>query len=732
MSEEARKLAVLLTPYDLESGPGGPFALGEVDLVPGAGAFVRPPLEGVRVTKSLDDVLAFLGQRRFLMVSPASLNEGINHWLRLIGGTEISAERAEFLDAWAEQANLDLPKGFPFVKRDPVGLREHPQYLLGRVFDAMNRVLERDWPSVLMTPRIDVLYTKDANWEKSLQEHKEREARIVESRKRNGDEDLDIIEILKEAATPRLGRATTDAEKKRILGLEEEIKKQVFGQDHAVAAVCEQMLMAGAGLQRLNRPVGGFLFAGPTGVGKTELARQMALSLGVPLLRLDMSEYYDRHSISGLVGSTSGYKDSHRGGLLTNHLLTHPSSVVLFDEIEKGHPDVIQLLLQMLDAARLTDGRGTAVDCSGALILMTTNLGARGVAKKVALGFGNSDTPDAEPEEILESIKAALLPELRNRLDKILVFGRLEPARMPAFVGKALDVLRAQLFMTGTGVNVSDPAAAWLARHGYDADSGARPLERLVDVQIRRPSARLMLAGNALGGTLSVDVGDDGLKVASTAAPFPNLDPYWLKTYGAPYKRAAKIEAMRAMTRSATSPLAIERKRKASLASPVRVFIITPNDIGAINSGLLGRDIELRDEYICVPITQKKGDCFATRPSSEEIVVTGDGEEIRRFVGDKAVMVFSRNAFHDINAQIEACGATSILEGFVEFLDERAQSVGEGHLESPFNLAFEGGCGLDIPTLATDVAPPWLVVDWFLEIYNFILGIEEQKRLFEL
>lgn len=732
MSDEARKLVILLTPYDLGSGPGGLFALGEVDLVPGAGAFVRPALEDVLVTKALDDVLAFLGQRRFLMLRPASLNEGMNHWLRLIGGTEISAERAEFLDAWAEQVNFELPEGFPVFKRDPEGLREHPQYLLGRVLDAMNRVLEKDWPSVVMTPRIDTLYLKDAKWETAQKEHKEREARIVESRKRNGDEDLDITEILKEDATPRLGRATTDAEKKRILGLEDEIKKQVFGQDHAVAAVCEQMIMASAGLQRLNRPVGGFLFAGPTGVGKTELARQMAMTLGVPLLRLDMSEYYDRHSISGLVGSTSGYKDSHRGGLLTNHLLNHPSSVVLFDEIEKGHPAVIQLLLQMLDAARITDGRGTVVDCSGALILMTTNLGARGVAKKAPLGFGNSDTPDAEPEEILESIKAALLPELRNRLDKILVFGRLEPSRMPAFVGKALDVLRAQLFMTGTGLNVSEPAAAWLARHGYDVDSGARPLERLVDVQIRRPSAKHMLAGNALGGSLSVDCGGEGLVVTSSAAPLADLDPYWLKAFGAPYKKAAKTEAMLAMTRSATSPLAIERKRKASFASPVRIFVITPDDIGAINSGLLDKNVELRGEYICVPITQGKNDFFATRPSSEEILVTSDGEEIRRAVEDKAVVVFNRNAFHDINAQIEASGAIPILEDFVEFLDERAKSVGEGHLQNAFALGFEGGCGLDIPALATDVVAPWLVVDWFLEIYNFILGIEEQKRLFEL
>jgi hypothetical protein len=732
MSEEIRKLVVVLTPHDLGDGPGGCFALCEAELIPGSGGFVRPALEDIVTTKSLDDVLTYLDESRFLVLRPDSLAEGINRWLRLIGGVEVAAERAEFLDAWGQESGFELPDGFPLLPDDPEDLRGHPRFLLGRVFTAMNGWLSKDRADDAMQARIDALYVKDARWEKGRAERKALEARVVESRKRNGDEELDITELLSENATPRLGRATTDDAKKRVLGLEAEIKKQVFGQDHAVAAVCEQLLMASAGLQRLNRPLGGFLFAGPTGVGKTELARQTAMQLGVPLLRLDMSEYYDRHSISGLVGSTSGYKDSHRGGILTNHLIQHPGSVILFDEIEKGHPAVIQLLLQILDAARITDGRGTVVDCSGALILMTTNLGARGMAKKSSIGFGNSDTADAEPEEILESIKATLLPELRNRLDKILVFGRLDPTRMPSFVGKALDVLRAQLFMTGTALEVSGSAAAWLARHGYDADSGARPLERLVDVQIRRPAARLMLAGDAMGEALAVDCGADGLVVTPKPAPIPHLSRKKTAHLAAAFGKARSAEAILAREHSASSPLAIERKRKATFASPVRAVVITPADIAAIVGGILDKKMAPGNDFICVDFTQASDNFFATRPSSEEIVVTCDGETIRRFVADKAILVYDKASLDAINTEMEGRGDEPIPAEFFELLSIRARDIGEGSLENVFALGFQGGTGLDIPNLPGRMPEPWLIADWFLEIYNFVLGVEEQKRLFEL
>ena len=285
-----------------------------------------------------------------------------------------------------------------------------------------------------------------------------------------------------------------------LANLEQELKRAVFGQDRAVEEVASAIKLARAGLRDPHKPIGSYLFAGPTGVGKTELARQLAASLGVPLLRFDMSEYMEKHSVSRLIGAPPGYVGFDQGGLLTDAVLQNPHCVLLLDEIEKAHPDLYAILLQVMDYGRLTDHNGKTVDFRSTILIMTTNAGAA-EASELRVGFLGGTRSEASEE----ALKRLFTPEFRNRLDAIVHFNPLSPAIMQQIVGKFLGQLEAQLKERKVALEVQPEAIAWLAEHGYDRLMGARPLARLIQEKIKKPLADLLLFGPLKqGGRLQV------------------------------------------------------------------------------------------------------------------------------------------------------------------------------------------------------------------------------------
>uniref|UniRef100_A0A7C3DGG0 ATP-dependent Clp protease ATP-binding subunit ClpA n=1 Tax=Meiothermus ruber TaxID=277 RepID=A0A7C3DGG0_MEIRU len=287
-----------------------------------------------------------------------------------------------------------------------------------------------------------------------------------------------------------------------LANLEQELKRAVFGQDRAVEEVASAIKLARAGLRDPQKPMGSYLFAGPTGVGKTELARQLAASLGVPLLRFDMSEYMEKHSVSRLIGAPPGYVGFDQGGLLTDAVLQNPHCVLLLDEIEKAHPDLFAILLQVMDYGRLTDHNGKTVDFRSTILIMTTNAGAA-EASELRVGFLGGTRSEASEE----ALKRMFTPEFRNRLDAIVHFNPLSPAIMQQIVGKFLGQLETQLKERKVALEVQPEATAWLAEHGYDRLMGARPLARLIQEKIKKPLADLLLFGPLKeGGALTVGV----------------------------------------------------------------------------------------------------------------------------------------------------------------------------------------------------------------------------------
>ncbi|RDI96530.1 ATP-dependent Clp protease ATP-binding subunit ClpA [Meiothermus sp. QL-1] len=285
-----------------------------------------------------------------------------------------------------------------------------------------------------------------------------------------------------------------------LANLEKELKAVVFGQDRAVEEVASAIKLARAGLRDPQKPIGCYLFAGPTGVGKTELARQLAASLGVPLLRFDMSEYMEKHSVSRLIGAPPGYVGFDQGGLLTDAVLQNPHAVLLLDEIEKAHPDLFAILLQVMDYGRLTDHNGRSVDFRSVVLIMTTNAGAAEASER-RVGFMGGTREEASEE----ALRRTFTPEFRNRLDAIVRFNPLSPAIMTQIVHKFLRQLEAQLKERRVRLEATPEAVAWLAEKGYDPLMGARPLARLIQETLKKPLADLLLFGPLKqGGTLRV------------------------------------------------------------------------------------------------------------------------------------------------------------------------------------------------------------------------------------
>ncbi|RZK90990.1 MAG: AAA family ATPase, partial [Methylobacterium sp.] len=307
-----------------------------------------------------------------------------------------------------------------------------------------------------------------------------------------------------------------EGERDKLLAMEDALAKRVVGQREAVEAVSTAVRRARAGLQDPNRPIGSFMFLGPTGVGKTELTKALASFLfddDTALVRIDMSEYMEKHSVARLIGAPPGYVGYEEGGALTEAVRRRPYQVVLFDEIEKAHPDVFNVLLQVLDDGRLTDGQGRTVDFRNTLLIMTSNLGA-----EYLVAQSEGEDTDAVRDDVMGVVRSHFRPEFLNRIDEIILFHRLKRAEMGAIVDIQLVRLQKLLEERKIVLDVDAEARAWLADRGYDPAYGARPLKRVIQKTVQDPLAELLLSGKIHDGeSVPVAVGPDGLVIAGTA-----------------------------------------------------------------------------------------------------------------------------------------------------------------------------------------------------------------------
>jgi ATP-dependent Clp protease ATP-binding subunit ClpA len=314
--------------------------------------------------------------------------------------------------------------------------------------------------------------------------------RLLPASKRKKTINVSDIETII-AKIARIPEKSVSASDKDVLkNLARNLKMVVFGQDQAIEKLSDAIQLSRSGLGNEAKPIGNFLFAGPTGVGKTEVTQQLAKIMGVELVRFDMSEYMERHSISRLIGAPPGYVGFDQGGLLTDAVIKHPYSVVLLDEIEKAHSDIYNILLQVMDHGTLTDNNGRKVDFRNIVLVMTTNAGVRDTVKK-SIGFKQQD----HSHDAMSEINRTFTPEFRNRLDSIVWFNHLDKEVILQVVDKFIIELQAQLDAKGVSLEVSEKARAWLADQGYDKSMGARPMARLIQDQLKRELASELLFG---------------------------------------------------------------------------------------------------------------------------------------------------------------------------------------------------------------------------------------------
>nr|WP_216365148.1 MULTISPECIES: ATP-dependent Clp protease ATP-binding subunit ClpA [unclassified Roseobacter] len=343
---------------------------------------------------------------------------------------------------------------------------------------------------------------------------------VAESKRRKtiGAKEIEAV-VAKIARIPPKNVSKDDAEV--LKDLEVTLKRVVFGQDKAITALSSAIKLARAGLREPEKPIGNYLFAGPTGVGKTEVAKQLADTLGVELLRFDMSEYMEKHAVSRLIGAPPGYVGFDQGGLLTDGVDQHPHCVLLLDEIEKAHPDVFNILLQVMDHGTLTDHNGRSVDFRNVVLIMTSNAGATEQAK-AAIGFGR----DRREGEDTAAIERTFTPEFRNRLDAVISFAPLGKEIILQVVEKFVLQLEAQLLDRNVTIELTRPAAEWLADKGYDDKMGARPLGRVIQEHIKKPLAEELLFGKlAKGGNVKVGVKDGEIDLRIEEPGSPRLSP---------------------------------------------------------------------------------------------------------------------------------------------------------------------------------------------------------------
>ncbi|TDE30801.1 ATP-dependent Clp protease ATP-binding subunit [Nonomuraea mesophila] len=333
-------------------------------------------------------------------------------------------------------------------------------------------------------------------------------------RARRGEDDVPQVEVedIAEVVSRQTGipvTQLTQRERERLMSLEEHLHKRVIGQDEAVVAIAEAVRRARAGLSDPNRPIGSFLFLGPTGVGKTELARSLAAALfggEDHMVRIDMSEYQERHTVSRLIGAPPGYVGYEEAGQLTEAVRRRPHGVILLDEIEKAHPDVMNILLQMLDDGRLTDGHGRTVDFTNSIVIMTSNIGAQMI-------LDSEDTPELH-DRLMDLLRHSLRPELLNRIDETIIFKRLERDQLRQIVDLLLERTRQRLRGQDVTMEVTDAAKDWLAERGYQPEFGARPLRRTVQRELDNRLSTMLLTGEIEEhGRVTVDVDGDGLQL---------------------------------------------------------------------------------------------------------------------------------------------------------------------------------------------------------------------------
>jgi ATP-dependent Clp protease ATP-binding subunit ClpA len=328
----------------------------------------------------------------------------------------------------------------------------------------------------------------------------------VGQRKRRNLTERDIEQVMAKMTRIPLDQLSS-SDKQILKSMPQKLQQMVFGQNQAVTQLCDAIKLSRAGLRDHNKPVGSFLMAGPTGVGKTELTRQLAENMGVELLRFDMSEYMERHAVSRLIGAPPGYVGYDQGGLLTEAAIRHPHAVLLLDEIEKAHPDMFNILLQIMDYGMLTDNNGRKADFRHVIIIMTTNVGAELLERNV-MGFGEQDNSS----DSLVALKGMFTPEFRNRLDAVIQFKHLDEDVILKIVDKNIKEMQKQLGDKDIKLTLTTPAKRWLVEHGYDRNMGARPMERLIQEKIKKPLAEEILFGRFVNGSgrvqVSVESGD--------------------------------------------------------------------------------------------------------------------------------------------------------------------------------------------------------------------------------
>ncbi|WP_419730250.1 ATP-dependent Clp protease ATP-binding subunit ClpA [Lichenicola sp.] len=483
---------------ELEANPGGILFIDEIHTVIGAGATSGGAMDASNLLKPA------LAQGTLRCIGSTTYKEFRQHFEK----DRALVRRFQKIDVNEPSVEdaVKILRGLKVNYEKHHKVRYTDEAIRGAVELAVKYIHDRKLPD----KAIDVIDEVGAS---RMLQPEEKRRKVVTLR--------DVEEMVAKIA--RIPPKSVSADDKETLrSLERDLKSMVFGQDRAIEALSAAIKLSRAGLRDSEKPIGNYLFSGPTGVGKTEVAKQLASTLGIELIRFDMSEYMERHSISRLIGAPPGYVGFDQGGLLTDSIDQHPHAVLLLDEIEKAHQDLYNILLQVMDHGKLTDHNGKTVDFRNVILIMTTNAGAADLTRE-AIGFGR-DNRAGEDEE---AIKRIFTPEFRNRLDAIIPFAGLTPEIVGRVVEKFVLQLEAQLADRNVTIEVSSSAKEWLAERGYDRLYGARPLARVIQEHIKKPLAEELLFGKLVhGGAVNVSLKDGKLAFdyIGNSAPAPKPD----------------------------------------------------------------------------------------------------------------------------------------------------------------------------------------------------------------